>query len=188
MSYTDPGQHLFWLASRALGIVAIVLLTVSVTIGLALGGRFSRRPGLPAWLKHLHEAVALTALVAIAGHGLLLLGDSYLRPGIAGIVLPFALKVKPIWTGVGVIGGWLAGILGFSFYARRWIGVSVWRKLHRWTVLAYVLAVVHALGSGTDARSVWFIATLAAITVPPTLMLILRLLPATKPRAQLGVP
>jgi sulfoxide reductase heme-binding subunit YedZ len=180
MSYTDPGQHFFWLASRALGIVAIALLAFSVTIGLGLSGRFLRRPGLPARLKHLHEAVALTTLGAMAGHGLFLLGDTYLRPGVAGITLPFALAVKPLWTGIGIIAGWLAAIVGLSFYGRRWIGVRTWRWIHRWTLAAYALAVVHALGSGTDAASAWFIAMLAVITGPPALLLFLRLVPAPR--------
>ena len=84
MSYTDPGQHVFWLASRSLGVVALVLIALSVGLGLALSGRISREPGAPARLKHLHEAMALTSLLAIAGHGLLLLGDGYLRPASPG--------------------------------------------------------------------------------------------------------
>jgi sulfoxide reductase heme-binding subunit YedZ len=187
-SYTDPNQHLFWLGSRALGIVAIALLAISVTLGLLFSGRYSRSPGVPAWLKHLHEAVALTALGAIAGHGLLLLGDSYLRPGISGIVLPFAIAVKPIWTGLGVIGGWLAALLGLSFYARRFIGLRTWRWLHRWTVAAYALAVAHALGSGTDAASPWFVVLVAIVTAPPLFLLILKFLPRPSAGQTVGTP
>ena len=152
---SDPSQHFFWLASRAFGIVAMVLVSLSVGVGLALAGRMGRRPGLPAQLKRLHESLALAGLIAIALHGLLLLGDPYLRPGLAGIALPFALASQPLWTGVGIIAGWLAAIVGLSFYVRRWIGVAVWRWLHRWTLGVYLLGLAHTLGSGTDARSVW---------------------------------
>ena len=147
-SPNDPSQHLFWLASRAFGVVAIVLVSLSVGVGLALAGRFGRRPGLPAQLKRAHESLALAGLIAIALHGLLLLGDSYLRPGLAGIALPFALAHQPVWTGLGIIGGWLAAIVGLSFYVRRWIGVAVWRWLHRWTLAVYVLGIAHTLGPG----------------------------------------
>lgn len=162
----DPSQHLFWLASRAFGVVAIVLVSLSVGVGLALAGRFGRRPGLPAQLKRAHESLALAGLIAIAIHGLLLLGDSYLRPGLAGITLPFALAHQPVWTGLGIIGGWLAAIVGLSFYVRRWIGVAVWRWLHRWTLAVYVLGIAHTLGSGTDARSTWLLALLAVTALP----------------------
>ena len=165
-SLSDPSQHAFWLASRALGIVAILLLSASVACGLALSGRMSERPGGAARLKTLHEALTLTALGAIAGHGLALLGDTYLSPGLSGIAVPFVLGFKQLWTALGVIGGWLAAILGLSYYARRWIGAKRWRKLHRWTLLAYVLAVAHTLGSGTDASSSWLLVLLAAVGLP----------------------
>jgi sulfoxide reductase heme-binding subunit YedZ len=76
------------------------------------------------------------------------------------------LGFKQLWTGLGVVGGWLAAILGISYYVRHWIGAATWRKLHRWTLLAYVLALAHTIGSGTDAASSWMLAILAAAVVP----------------------
>ena len=181
MSYTDPTQHFFWLASRATGVVAIVLIALTVGLGLALSGRISRQPGVPGRLKHLHEAMSLTALLAIAGHGLLLLGDGYLHPSLAEIALPFAMPNQPVWTGIGVMAGWLAAILGLSFYVRRWIGVKVWRWLHRWTLLVYVLGIAHTLGSGTDARSTWLLLILGATTLPVVFAATYRFLPAQIP-------
>ena len=162
----DPSQHFFWLASRALGIVAMLLVTASVACGLALSGRLSLRPGAAAWLRTAHEALTLTSLGAILGHGLLLLGDPYLRPGIAGIALPFALPTQPVWTGIGIIGAWMTALLGLSYYARRWIGIAAWRWLHRWTLLAYVLCLGHTIGSGSDAQSTWMLVLLGAVTFP----------------------
>ena len=163
---TDPAAHVFWIASRALGIVAILLLSAAVGCGLALSGRMSARPGGAARLKTLHEALTLTALGAIAGHGLALLGDAYLDPGLRGIAVPFALADQPVWTGLGIVGGWLAAALGLSYYARRWIGVAAWRWLHRWTLLAYALCIAHTAGSGTDATSAWLLTLLSLATVP----------------------
>jgi methionine sulfoxide reductase heme-binding subunit len=163
-SLADPGQHAFWLASRGLGIVAMLLLSAAVGFGLALSGGMTHRPGGAAWLKTAHEALTLTALGAIAGHGLLLLGDPYLHPGLAGIAIPFALGSQPVWTGLGIVGGWLAAVLGLSYYVRSWIGVSTWRKLHRWTLLAWALALAHTIGSGTDSRSAWLVLLLAVST------------------------
>jgi len=94
-------------------------------------------------LKRLHEASTLVKLGMIVTQGGMLLLDGYLRPGLAGVTLPFALGYRPLWTGLGVIAGWLAVILFGSFYVRRWIGVKTWRWLHRWTLAVYVLALVH---------------------------------------------
>ena len=176
-SYTDPGQHLFWLSSRALGIVAMLLVSVSVGLGLALSGRLGAKPGAAARFKTLHEATALLSLLAIAGHGALLLGDAYLRPGIQGVLLPFAMESQPVWTGLGIVGGWLALLLGLSFYVRRWIGVAVWRWLHRWTLLVYALGIAHTVGSGTDATQAWLVALLALAAVPVVFTATARILP-----------
>jgi sulfoxide reductase heme-binding subunit YedZ len=180
-SYTDPGQHIFWLTSRALGIVALVLVALSVGLGLAMATRTARGPGVMARVKQLHEATALTALIAITAHGLTLLGDSYLRPGLAGIAIPFVMAHRPAWTGIGVIGGWLAAILGLSFYVRRWIGSKLWRRMHRWTLAVYVLAVLHTLGAGTDAHSFWLLTIVIATGVPIVFLAALRLLPSDDP-------
>jgi ABC-type spermidine/putrescine transport system permease subunit II len=44
-------DHAWWLASRASGIVALVLLTASVTLGLTMGGKLARRPGAGRTLR-----------------------------------------------------------------------------------------------------------------------------------------
>ncbi|MGA8337519.1 MAG: hypothetical protein WB761_22475 [Solirubrobacteraceae bacterium] len=178
----DPTHQVFWFASRAFGIVAMLLLGVSVAVGLAMSGRLAHRPGLPAKLKHFHESATLVTLGLIAAHGGLLLFDSYLRPGLAGITLPFSLSYRPLFTGVGIIAGWLAAILGLSFYARKRIGVKTWRFMHRFTIVVYLLALVHVIGSGTDARSPWMIALLTVLTAPIVFAFTYRMLPSSPRR------
>jgi sulfoxide reductase heme-binding subunit YedZ len=103
MTAGDPTHLLFWFASRAFGMVAIAMLGISVALGLAMSGRLVRRPGLPAKLKRWHEASVLVTLGLIVVHGGLLLFDSYLRPGLAGVTLPLALSYRPVFTGIGII-------------------------------------------------------------------------------------
>jgi sulfoxide reductase heme-binding subunit YedZ len=181
MTAGDSSTQVFWLASRALGIVAIVLLSLSVSLGLAMSTRLFRRPGLPATLRRHHEAATLVTLGLIAAHGGVLLLDGYLRPSLAGVTLPFALGYRPLWTGLGVLGGWLALILAVSFYVRRWIGARTWRWLHRWTLAAYALALAHVIGAGTDGRSWWMLALLTVLVAPNVFALAYRMLPA-RPR------
>jgi methionine sulfoxide reductase heme-binding subunit len=148
--------HGWWMASRASGLVAMVLITVSVGLGLAMAGKVMRRPGLSKKLMAIHEHTAVAGIVAIAVHGITLLGDPWLNPGVAGIAVPFTMAFKPVFTGLGIVGGYLAALLGLSFYFRKRIGAKLWRKAHRATVLVYLLGLVHAFGSGTDASAVWF--------------------------------
>jgi methionine sulfoxide reductase heme-binding subunit len=178
----DPMDYGWWLASRASGLVALALITLSVGVGLAMAGRALQRPGLAKRLMALHEHAALGGLIAIAVHGLTLLGDAWLHPGPVGITVPFTMDYKPVFTGLGIVGGYLAAALGLSFYARRRIGAKLWRKLHRATILVYALAVVHTLGAGTDASEPWLRVAVAVTGAPIVYLLVVRMLPA--PRAQ----
>jgi sulfoxide reductase heme-binding subunit YedZ len=155
MTGADPSQHLWWIASRSLGVVAMVLLTVSVVIGLTMSGRLARRPALRRWLVATHEHTAIAAITAIGLHGVTLLGDPFLKPGLAGIAVPFAGRHEPLWTGIGILGGYLVAALALSFYFRRRIGARRWRRLHRFIALGWAMSAVHTLGSGTDAGAMW---------------------------------
>jgi methionine sulfoxide reductase heme-binding subunit len=162
----DPTQYVFWLTSRAAGVTAFALASVSVGLGLTMAGRLARGPGRAQLLRAIHEQTALGALIAIAVHGVALLGDRWMHPGLAGISVPFAMSYRPLATGLGIIAGYLAALLGLSFYARRRIGTRLWRRAHRLTVLVWAMAAVHALTAGTDASTPWMRAILIASSVP----------------------
>jgi sulfoxide reductase heme-binding subunit YedZ len=181
-SNTDPTQHLWWLASRASGIVAILLLTFTVIVGLMMGGKFVQRltgkqgKGALA-IKNLlqtHEQASIAALIAVAAHGLTLLGDAFMHMSLSNIAIPFTDAYRPFYVGVGIIGGYIAAALGLSFYLRGRIGAARWKKMHRWTIAAYALAVIHALGAGTDASTAWFQIPLLASAGVVTMMFLIR--------------
>ena len=175
----DVVSHGWWLASRSAGIVAMLAVTASVVLGLLMANRLvpARR------VRGLHEQTALVGLVAIGVHALTLLGDPWLHPGPAGIAVPFSMAYRPLWTGLGIVAGWLAAALGLSFYARRRIGPARWRKLHRLTAVVYVMALVHALGAGTDAATAWLRGGLLASAIPVVALLGLRLAGPPRRRA-----
>jgi sulfoxide reductase heme-binding subunit YedZ len=188
MSAPDVVAHGWWLASRSAGIVAMLLVTLSVLLGLTLGGRLTRRPGMARVVKTLHEQTALSGLVAIAVHGLTLLGDPWLRPGLAGVLVPFTMGYRPLFTGLGVVAGELAAILGLSFYARRWISPRRWRLAHRLTPLVYALSVVHVLGSGTDASSAWLRVPLLGSATVVAVLLVARIVSGRRRRSARPAP
>jgi sulfoxide reductase heme-binding subunit YedZ len=81
---------------------------------------------------------------------------------------------KTVWTTIGILAGWSTIVLGLSFYARRWIGARRWRSMHRFTVLAWALGVIHSLGEGTDAGQAWFLAMTAIVVVPALALFVAR--------------
>ena len=167
--------HLFWITSRAAGTAALLLSSVSVCIGLLMGGKLLRRRS--GDLRIVHEALSLATIAAIVVHAAALLGDGYLHPSVLDVTIPFVSGYKTLWGAIGIVAGWSLILLGLSFYARARIGQARWRSLHRFTALAWVLGVVHSLGEGTDAGQAWFLA-MTAIVVLPALALLARRLAA----------
>jgi methionine sulfoxide reductase heme-binding subunit len=170
------GPHLFWITSRAAGIAALLMSSASVSVGLLMGGRMLRRRGPD--LRVMHEALSLATLAALAVHGLALVGDGFLHPTLADVALPFVSGYETFWTTTGIVAFWAMMLLGLSYHARARIGVRRWRMLHRFTALAWLLGLVHALGEGTDAGRAWFLALAAIGALPAIALLMLRRLNA----------
>jgi sulfoxide reductase heme-binding subunit YedZ len=170
-------EHLFWIASRAAGVAALLLSSAAVGVGLTMGGRMVKGRGLD--LRAAHEALSLATLIAIVVHAAALLGDSYLDAGVFDITVPFVSGYKEPWMSMGIVAGWGLVALGVSYYFRTKIGVARWKQLHRWTALAWLLGIAHSLGEGTDAGTAWFLVCTAIAVVPALVLLVVRHLPST---------
>ncbi len=168
-------EHAFWITSRAAGIVALLAASLAVALGLMMSTRMRTKLGD---LRVIHESLSLATMVALVVHAFSLLGDSYLSPSLADVTIPFVSSYQRLWMGVGLIAGWMFVILGLSYYIRGRIGPARWRRLHRFTALAWVLGVGHALMMGTDAGAAWFLVAAALVVVPAGALLVRRLMPA----------
>jgi len=167
-------DYIWWLASRASGTVALLLVTSSVLIGLLMASRLLKKPGLKKRLVATHEHTALIAMVLIAVHGITLLGDRTLNPGPVGILVPFEAGYRPVYIAIGIISGYLIAALGLSFYMRRRIGGKRWRQMHRFTVAAYVLGVAHSIGAGSDASTPVVRFAVVASVLPAAALFVIR--------------
>ena len=168
------GEHIFWITSRAAGGAALLLAGGAVVVGLMLS---AKKPVTNKNdLRAIHEALSLTTLAMVALHGLSLLGDTYLDPGLTGIAIPFVGSYRPLWTGIGIVSGYGLAALGLTYYARDRIGAARCRKMHRFVALFWVMGIVHTLGAGSDAAPLWFLLIAGAVIVPAAALLGLRLL------------
>jgi len=165
-------EHAFWITSRAAGIIALLAASLAVTAGLSRRGK--------DW-RVVHESLSLATMAALAVHALSLVGDSYLKPSLADVTIPFVSNYQRLWMSVGIVAGWAFVILGLSYYVRARIGIQRWRTLHRFTALAWVLGIVHALTMGTDAGTAWFLLTVALVAIPAGALLVRRLTPTPVP-------
>jgi sulfoxide reductase heme-binding subunit YedZ len=165
-------DHLFWITSRAAGTAALLLSSVAVCVGLLFGGKLVKgRPDL----RHLHEALSLATIVALVVHAVALLGDNFMSPSLADISIPFVSGYQRGWTTLGIVAGWALIALGLSYYVRDRIGRQRWKKLHRFTALAWILGLAHSLGEGTDAGKLWFLVATGMVALPAAGLLVVRL-------------
>jgi sulfoxide reductase heme-binding subunit YedZ len=170
---TDPSTHLFWIISRGAGTTALILASVSICFGLAMSGSLIKRGG--ADRRIYHEMLSLSVMVAIAVHGLSLIGDSFLHPSLADVTVPFVFSYKTVSTTLGIIAGWALIFLGLSYYLRDRIGRQRWKLIHRFTLLAWIAGLIHTFTEGTDAGQTWFIALVVVTSAPAVMLLLMRL-------------
>lgn len=174
LALIDPSKYLFWITTRAAGTAALILASATVGVGLAMAAGVLRRGG--ADRRVIHEILSLSAIAAIGVHVLSLLADSYLHATVLDVTVPFVFSYKTLATSIGIVAGWGIVLLGLSYYVRRWIGQRRWRSIHRFTVLVWVLGLVHAFTEGSDAGQWWFIALIAIAAAPAAALLVARLL------------
>jgi sulfoxide reductase heme-binding subunit YedZ len=152
-----------WTTSRAAGIAALLTASLAISCGLLMAMRIPVLRRRAAELRAVHQALANATFALIGVHALALLLDPVLKPGLAGILVPFAAPYRPVAVALGQIAAYGMLALGATFYVRRHIGAARWRSAHRWLPAFWALAVLHGLLTGTDATTGW---TLAALAVP----------------------
>jgi sulfoxide reductase heme-binding subunit YedZ len=171
-----------WFAARAAGIVAYVLATLSVVVGLGSSTHTGNRTLGKANVVDVHRSLSLLTLLMIGGHVLLLAFDRYANFSAVELLVPFQSWYRPAWTGIGILAAYLAIAVYFSFYVRSHIGYSVWRAFHYAAFAVFALATFHGLLAGTDSGAVWARALYGGATGLVATMLVYRLLRGNKPR------
>ena len=146
-----------WYASRATGIVSLLMLTGVVVLGVAVR-RQSRLPGLPRFgVIGLHRSVSLLSVAFLAVHVLTAVADPYVTLRLTDAVLPFLASYKPVWMGLGAVSFDLVAAVIVTSLLRVRIGRSIWRAVHWLAYVSWPLAVVHSIGSSTDMQSGWLL-------------------------------
>lgn len=146
-----------WMLSRATGLLAYVVLSIDVIVGLLVSTRSADRVVPRGQLVDLHGWLSPLALALVLAHGSVLLADNYARFDVIDLFVPFASRRWPLAIGIGVLAGYLVLVVHLSFGLRKRIGTAMWRRLHYLSFVAFVLVTIHALAAGTDRASSWFV-------------------------------
>jgi sulfoxide reductase heme-binding subunit YedZ len=163
-----------WVTARASGIAALLAASGSASLGLLSALRPSVTRGWRIELRAAHEALALATLALIALHAAALLADPVLKPGLAGVLVPFAASYRPLATALGQIAAIGMAALALTYYARRVLGAQRWRSAHRFIAGFWALGVAHALLDGSDAGRPWFVAAVLLPAATAGVLLVLR--------------
>ena len=144
-----------WVTTRAAGILAFVLLTMSMVAGLGLKTRPFGRLVRGISAIELHRSLTMASLTALAVHGVMLVMDTTIEITWSDLLVPGTLPFKPVWTGLGVVAGELMLILVVSYRFRRKLTMSVWRRLHYASYLSFIFATLHGIFAGSSTKSTW---------------------------------
>lgn len=142
-----------WYLTRASGIVALVLLTASVALGVATTGTWERRNWPRFVTQGLHRNVSLLSVVFVALHVGTTVVDGYVAIGWANAVVPFTSPYHRLWLGLGAVSCDLLLAVVLTSVVRRHIRPGTWRGVHWLAYASWPVALLHGLGTGTDATA-----------------------------------
>jgi methionine sulfoxide reductase heme-binding subunit len=146
-----------WYITRASGIVALVLLTATMVLGLATTSRARARnwPGFAQ--QELHRRISIISVVFLAIHVLTSILDTFVHIGWLSFVIPFASPYSRFWVGLGTVALDLMVAVFVSSLLRASMKPNTWRAMHWLAYGSWPVALAHTFGLGTDAGETWVI-------------------------------
>jgi sulfoxide reductase heme-binding subunit YedZ len=151
-----------WFVTRAAGLVSLVLLTLTVVLGIFATSRSVGSHAWPRFLNQgLHRNVSLIGLTLLVLHIGTAVADDYVSVRLRDVVLPVGGLYRPVWLGAGAAALDVLLLVTVTSLARVRLGHRAWRTIHWAGYLTWTLAVVHGLGTGSDAKLGWALAVQA---------------------------
>ena len=145
------GTTAFWYASRATGIVALLLLTAVFVLGIMVN-RQGRLPGLPRFaVTSLHKNFSLLAVAFIVVHVITAVLDSFVSIPLASGVIPFASGYERLWLSLGAISFDLMIAMIVTSLLRSHLNRTLWRAIHLLAYLSWPVAFAHSIGASSES-------------------------------------
>jgi sulfoxide reductase heme-binding subunit YedZ len=161
------GPSTYWYLARATGVVALLLLTASLLLGILGPLRVSGGQRWPRFaLDILHRDVSLLVIVLLVVHIVTSVLDGFAPIAWLDAVIPFGSSYRPLWMGLGALSFDLLLALVVTSLLRVRLGYRSWRAIHWLAYLSWPVAVLHGLGTGSDVKAWWSLAiTVACVAV-----------------------
>lgn len=152
-------SHALWYASRATGLVSLLMLTATMVLGLLGAGRFNTSRWPRFVLATVHRNISLLIVVFLAIHISTAVIDPYAGIGWLDTVLPFVSVYHPLSLGLGAVAFDLVLALIVTSLLRTRITLRTWRALHLTAYACWPVALLHGLAiGGADTHRLWVLA------------------------------
>ena len=161
LTIATAGPSALWYLTRGSGATALLLVTISLALGIA-NVRRATLTGVPRFvLEFVHKNVALLAVAFLCVHILTAVLDPFAPIRIVDALIPFISAYRPLWLGLGALAFDLLLAVIVTSLLRHRLGFRGWRATHWFAYACWPIAVVHGLGTGSDARHGWLLAVVA---------------------------
>src|SRR5579864_5676475 len=141
--------------SRSAGLSAYLVIWFDMCLGVALSGH-SSIGFVPPWrVGDLHQFTSLIGLGFLLAHICVLVGLSQQAFTIPELLIPGVRHINPLAPVLGITGFYVLILVAIISHARRFVGIRLWRMVHRFSFVGFVLALFHAVGAGPDASVTW---------------------------------
>jgi sulfoxide reductase heme-binding subunit YedZ len=141
-----------WYTSRATGVVALLLLTAVMLIGLLIT-RQGRLPGLPGFaVSGLHRNLSLLATAFVVVHVVTAVVDGYVDIPILSAVIPLTSPYERLWLGVGAVSFDLMLASVVTSLLRGRLSRKAWRAVHLTAYVCWPVAWVHSVFASGDLQ------------------------------------
>jgi predicted ferric reductase len=145
-------QMRLWLAGRATGIVAYLLLTGQVVFGLILSHPVNQSTWkLSKRLFPWHENLYIFVLAFLGAHIVSIILDPYAGVGVGGAFIPGLSSYRSSPVALGTLSLYALLVTGLTARYTKLLPAGFWLKLHRFAIVALIMAWMHGMLAGTDA-------------------------------------
>lgn len=137
------------------GLVAMVLLTLNILLGLLLSARYNTVRSWPHRrlpVFDIHNWTAYFALTLIVAHPALLLLSKTANFGLGDILWPLKSPHQTLYNTLGAASFYCVAFVVATSYFRSRLGSRLWKKLHYVSYAAAALLFVHGVMIDPDLK------------------------------------
>lgn len=152
---TDRQAELrFWLAARATGVVALLLLTAQIVFGLVLSHPHNKTTWkLSKRIFPWHDHLWVFVMAFLAAHLVSLLADPKSGIDLAGAFIPGMSQYRSSPVALGTFALYAFLVTAITARYTKLLPAGAWLSLHRLALAIFAFSWLHGILAGTDSTA-----------------------------------